>query len=177
MPQPLAKLSKKIKGKARVLTSKEHLQMMEEKEKKKKEEAELKQRRKIERELKAKEREAKKKAKEKKKEEHCQGRKGQNKRQMLTGRAQRQTRRQTQLCETETEGSDVQGSDVSSSDESVPGKNEWTCTCILYSVCIHDIVFTSSFQLLCANRGNVHTQKVSIGYPVTIAGGGTTVYV
>ena len=41
MPQPPAKLSKKIKGKARVLTSKEHLQIIEEKEKKKKEEAEL----------------------------------------------------------------------------------------------------------------------------------------
>ena len=120
-----------MKGNARVLTSKEHLQIIEEKEKKKKEEAELKQRRKVERELKAKEREAKKKAKEKKKE-HCQGRKGQNEHQMLTERAQRQTRRQTQLCETETKGSDVQGSDVSSSDESIPGKDEWTC--VLYSV-------------------------------------------
>ena len=47
-------------------------------------------------------------------------------------------------------------------------------SCTVY---IHDIVFTSSFQLLRANRGNVHTLKVSIGCPAIIAGGGTTVYV
>ena len=94
---------------------------------------------------------------------------------MLIGRAQRQTRRQTQVCETETRGPDVQESDVSSSDKSVQGKDEWTF--VLYSEYIHDIVFTSSFQLLRANRGNVHTQKVSFGCPVIIAGVGITVYV
>jgi len=38
-------------------------------------------------------------------------------------------------------------------------------------------VFTSSFQLLRANRGNIHILKVSIGCPVIMAGGCTTVYV
>ena len=128
MPQLPAKISKK-KGNARVLTSKEYLQIIEEKEKKKKEQAELKQRRKLERELKAKEREEKKKAKERKKEECCQGRKRQ-----LTGRTWRQTRRQR---EAETEGPEVQGLDVSNSEEHVPCKyRQICCDKYFYVACV-----------------------------------------
>ena len=65
IPQVPTKISTKGKGKARVLTSEDYLQSVEEKEKKKKEE-ELKQRRKLERERKAKERDEKKKELEKK---------------------------------------------------------------------------------------------------------------